>query len=568
MLMRSRLGMLVVTVSLLFGSLSACTDTHSPPEDITRKPATAVPYARAILGQMPEAARSAFKVKLKSEDQRLDTELKTILESKGPGLLGRMAGYVQSRKSQIQDFKRQISIENSRLAQIDPEHSDYNGSETDASLTHANEIAAHRSAIAQAVLLADLQQKYLRRAIATSPVLTEANRRQDEAGGTETQGTIPYYINQMRLEPCLFISPDARPAAMISLRGVELGMTRKKVIDALCANENGDVRITSQTRDQTFSPDHIRQGARLLAWEAYLKGGVGYAPDYLGVNAWLNQPDNAAVVASLSIPYIKLTRFCLHCDSDNSSPDHDDDNTLTVQYAPDGTVVAIRRFQRFNDGGAQDSNGRPLLVDRLVPQPMSAVVDPLRTQLGTPSFVFRNLVAWVFPDGETPLQPEIWSTYQSLDGKQKQIKFNNSSFDISASIEAGSPAFMTIYKALSSRQTPATYCVSKYAYDGLDNNWPLSSIYADRFGTRAYDHAAAAPGESNRCGVIVYALMDVDADGDNSTYINDNTPVYGLTVTVVNVSRLGAQYRREAQTVIDRMTALVAHPAQPVSLRK
>ncbi|MFT4075174.1 MAG: hypothetical protein QM647_06540 [Asticcacaulis sp.] len=560
----ARLARLLLALMFMTGGLSACTDTRSPPEDIAKNPAAAMPYARAILGKMPEAARTAFKAKVKSENERLDNELKATLNTKGPGLLDRMAVYVQARKSQIQEFKRQISIENAQLAQIDPENDDYNGNETNGALDHAADISAHRSAIAQAVLLANVQQKYLRRAIATSPVLTEANHRQDEAEGSEVWGTIPYYINEMRKEPCLFNTAEAETAATISLRGIELGMTRKKAIDALCANENGEVRITSQTHDLTYTAGNIQQGARLLAWDAYQKGGVAYAPDYLGVNTWLARPENTAAINGLASSYVKMTRFCLHC----AGTGHEDDNTLTLQYAPDGTVIAIKRVQRFNDNTPQDANGRPLLGNRIIPQPLNAVVDPLRTQLGTPSFVFRNLVAWVFPDGETPLQPEIWSTYQSLDGKQKQIRLNNASFDVSAPLDPGGPAFMSLYKALSGRQTPATYCVSKYAYDGLDSNWPLAAVYADRFGTRAYDHAAAAPGETNRCGVVVYAVMDVSSDGDNDTYINDNTPVYGVTVTVVNASRLSAQYKREAQTVIDRMTALAANPAKPVPLRK
>jgi hypothetical protein len=562
---RSTLGLVLLTLTLLVGSLSACTDIHSPPEDIARDPASAGAYARAVLGQMPEAARSAFKAKLKSENERLNTELKATLKSTGPGLLSRMALYVQSRKSQIQEFKQQISIENGRLAQIDPEHDDYSGSETDSALTHATEIAAHRSAIAQAVLLTRVQQKYLRRAVETSPVLAEANRRQDEAEGSEVWGTIPYYINQMRREPCLFISPEAVPSSPISLRGVELGMTRKKVIDALCASENSEVRIQAETRDQTFSPDNIRMGSRLLAWDSYQKGGIAYTPDFLGVNTWLAQPENGAAIIPLATSYVKVTRFCLHC----AGTGHEDDNTLSIQYAPDGTVVAMKRFQRFNDTTAQDTNGHPLLVDRPIPQPLNAVIDPLRTQLGTPSFVFRNLVAWVFPDGEAPLQPEVWSTYQSLDGKQNQIRFNNNTFDTSTSLEPGTPAFMTIYKALSARPTPATYCVNKYAYDGLDSTWPLRSIYADRFGARGYDHAAAAPGETNRCGVVVYAVMDVNTGDNRDTYINDTTPVYGLAVSVVNTARLTGQYKREAQTVIDRMAAQIsAPPVKPVALRR
>jgi hypothetical protein len=571
MISSSRVRLVLLTLSLLCASasLSACGNTHSPPEDVAKNPASGTAFARATLRKMPDAARQAFKDKLKSESLRLDAELKTILTSDQPGLLGSMAVYTQARKANLQELKRRISIENTLLAQVDPEHIDYSGADGNSALTHAQEITTHRSVIAQAVLMAGVEQKFLRRALSTSPVLLEASRRQDDAQGSGAEGsgntgTIPYYIDEMKKEPCLFISPEAEPAAAISLRGVELGMNRRKVLDTLCASENGEVRIRAQATAQSYSPDSIRMGAQLLAWDAYRKGTVAYSLDFNGVNTWLARPENAAEIRSLAQPYLKTTRFCLHCDSTGPA-----DNLLSVEYAPEGTVVALKRFQRFTDTTAVDSTGRPLLVNRTNPQPMSAVLDPLRNQFGTPSFVFRNMVAWVYPDGETALQPEVWSVQPSLDGLSTQIKFNNSSFNAAIPLDTGATAFMALYKSLSAQPTPATYCVSKYAYDGLDDNWPLKAIYADRFGARAYDHSAAAPGETDRCGVIVYAVMDVTAEGGHATYINDATPVYSLTVSILNVGRLSNLHKREAQTVIDRMNALARQPnTPPVALRR
>jgi hypothetical protein len=569
---RSRFAPAVLTLLLLCTSLSlsACGDTHSPPADVAKNPASGNAFARSTLGKMPDAARQAFKDKLKSESLRLETELKTILTSDQSGQLGRMALFVQARKANLQELKRRISIENGLLAQVDPEHIDYSGSDTNSALTHAQEITTHRTVIAQAVLMAGVELKFLRRALITSPVLTEASQRQDDAQGPGTDGsgnagTIPYYIDEMKKEPCLFISPEADAPATISLRGIALGMNRRKVLDTLCASENGEVRIQTQAVGQSYTPDSIRTGAQLLAWDAYRTRSLPYSSDFNGVNAWLARPENAAEINSLVRPYLKTTRFCLHC----SGAGHEDNNILSVEYAPEGTIVAVKRFQRFLDNTAMDANGRPVLVGRINPQPLNAVLDPLRNQFGAPSFVFRNMVAWVYPDSETALQPEIWSIYQSLDGKSKQIKFNNSSFDSTAPIVAGTPAFMSIYKALMARPTPATYCVSKYAYDGLDDNWPLKAIYADRFGPRPYDPAAAAPGETDRCGVIVYAVLDVTNDGNPATYINDSTPVYNLTVSIVNTGRLADVHKREAQTVIDRMKALAAtsQTTKPVMLR-
>ena len=551
-------------LSLACMSLSACSNTHSPPEDVARNPVLGTAFARATLGKMPDAARQAFKDKLKSESARLDAELKTILTSDQPGLLGRMAVYTQVRKANLQELKRRISIENALLAQVDPEHIDFSGTDGNSALTHAQEITTHRSVIAQAVLMAGIEQKFLRRALSTSPVLLEASQRQDEAAGSGNPGTIPDYIDEMKKEPCLFISPEAAPAAPISLRGVELGMNRRKVLDTLCASENGEVRIQAQATAQSYSADSIRMGAQFLAWDAYKKGAAAYSPDFNGVNAWLASPENIAEIASLAKPYIKNTRFCLHCTGTGPA-----DNLLSVEFAPEGTVVALKRFQRFTDTAAIDANGRPLLVGRTNPQPLSAVLDPLRNQFGTPSFVFRNMVVWIYPDGETALQPEVWSVQPSLDGLSTQIKFNNASFNIAAPLEPGTPAFMTLYKALSAKPTPATYCVSKYAYDGLDDTWPLKAVYTDRFGARPYDSAAAAPGETDRCGVIVYAVLDVTAEGDHETYINDSTPVYSLTVSILNTGRLSNLHKREAQTVIDRMNALARQQnTPPVVLRR
>lgn len=567
MISSTRLGLVLLTLSLLCTSvsLSACGNTHSPPEDVARNPALGTAFARATLGKMPDATRKAFKDKLKAESLRLDAELKTILTSAQPDLFGRLAVYAQARKANLQELKRRISIENTLLAQIDPEHVDFSGTDANSALSHAQEITTHRATIAQAVLMADVEQKFLRRALSTSPALTEASQRQDDAEGSGTAGTIPYYIDEMKKEPCLFISPEATPAAAISLRGVELGMNRRKVLDALCASENGEVRIQTQVLGQTYTPDSVKAGAQLLAWDAYRKGTTPYSPDFAGVNAWLARPENATEINSLVQTYIRNTRFCLHC----IGVGHEDDTTLSVEFAPDGTVVAMKRFQRFLDNTALDANGRPVLVGRINPQPLNAVLDPLRNQFGAPSFVFRNMVAWVYLDSETALQPEVWSVYQSLDGKSKQIRFNNSSFDGTTPVPAGTPPFMTLYKALSARPAPATYCVSKYAYDGLDDNWPLKAIYTDRYGARPYDPSAAAPGETARCGVIVYAVMDVTADGNADTYINDSTPVYGLTVSIVNTGRLADVHKREAQTVIDHMNAQINIQAnKPVALRR
>ncbi len=571
MISSSGVRLVLLTLSLLCTSvsLSGCGNTHSPPEDVARNPALGMAFARATLDKMPDAARQAFKDKLKTESARLDAELRTILTSGQPGLLGRVAIYTQARKANLQELKRRISIENSLLAQVDPEHVDFSGSDTNSALTRAQEITTHRTVIAQAVLMAGVEQKFLRRALSTSPVLLEASQRQDDAQGSATEpsgnaGTIPYYIDEMKKEPCLFISPDATTPAPISIRGVELGMNRRKVLDTLCATENGEVRIRAQSVGQSYTPGSIRIGAQLLAWDAYRKGNTAYSPDFAGVNAWLASPENAAEINSLVRPYLKTTRFCLHCASTGPA-----DNTLSVEYAPEGTVVAVKRFQRFTDTTAVDSTGRPLLVDRTNPQPVSAVLDPLRNQFGPPSFVFRNVAAWVYPDSETALPPEVWSVQPSLDGLSKQVKFNNSSFNVPAPLEASTSAFMSIYRTLSAQPTPATYCVSKYAYDGLDDNWPLKAIYADRFGARSYDPAAAAPGETDRCGVIIYAVMDVTAD-NAAAYINDSTPVYSLTLSILNVGRLSDVHKREAQTVIDRMNALVAksEATKPVALRR
>ena len=564
--------LVLLTLSLLCTSvsLSACGNTRSPPEDVAHNPLSGTAFARATLGKMPDAARQAFKDKLKSESVRLDTELKTILTSDQPGLLGRMAVYAQARKANLQELKRRISIENGLLAQVDPEHIDFSGADTNSALTHAQEITTHRTVIAQAVLMAGVEQKFLRRALSTSPVLLEASQRQDDAQGSATEpsgnvvGTISYYIDEMKKEPCLFISPEADTAAPISIRGIELGMNRRKVLDTLCASENGEVRIQAQAVGQSYSPDSIRIGAQLLAWDAYRKGNAAYSPDFAGVNTWLASPENAAEIRPLAQSYLKTTRFCLHCDSTAPA-----DNILSVEYAPEGTVVAIKHFQRFTDTTAVDSTGRPLLVDRANPQPMSAVLDPLRNQFGPPSFVFRNVAAWVYPDSETALQPEIWSAQASLDGLSRQVKVNNSSFSVPTSLDTGTPAFMTIYRVLSAQPTPATYCVSKYAYDGLDDNWPLKAIYADRFGARPYDHSVAAPGETDRCGVIVYIVRALNAGGDREPYINDATPVYSLTLSILNVGRLSDVHKREAQIVIDRMNALLAKSGstKPVGLR-
>jgi hypothetical protein len=565
MISSSRVRLVLLTLSLLCASvsLSACGNTHSPPEDVARNPVSGTAFARATLRKMPDAARQAFRDKLKSENARLDAELKTIVTSGQPGLLDRMALFVQARKANLQELKRRISIENTLLAQIDPEHIDFSGADSNSALTHAQEITTHRSVIAQAILMAGVEHRFLRRALSTSPALTEASQRQDEAAGSGSPGTIPDYIDEMKKEPCLFISPEAAPAASISLRGVELGMNRRKVLDTLCASENGEVRIRAQALAQTYTPDSVKTGARLLAWDAYRKGTAPYNPDFAGVNAWLANPENAAEIAPLARPYIKNTRFCLHCTGTGHA-----DNTLSVEFAPEGTVVALKHFQRFNSTATTDANGRPLPVDHTNPQPLSTVLDPLRNQFGSPSFVFRNMVAWVYPDGETALQPEVWSVQPSLDGQSTRIKFNNSSFDAAVPVEAGTPAFMPLYKALSSSRTPATYCVSKYAYDGLDDNWPLKAIYADRYGARPYDPAAAAPGATDHCGVIVYAVMDVTAEGSRDVYINDTTPVYSLTVSILNTGRLFDLREREAQTVIDRMKVLAARPSvKPVALR-
>jgi len=565
---RSGFGLALLTLSLLCTSLSlsACSDTHTPPEDVAKNPVSGTPFARATLGKMPDTARQAFKDKLKAESTRLNGELKTILMSDQSGQLGRLAAFAQGRKANLQELKRRISIENDLLAQIDPEHIDYSGTDTNSALTHAQEITSHRTVIAQAILMAGVEQKFLRHALATSPVLLEASQRQDEADASGNAGTIPYYIDEMKKEPCLFISPEADAPATISLRGIALGMNRRKVLDTLCASENGEVRIQAQAVGKSYEAGSIEAGARMLAWDAYRKGTAAYSSDFNGVNAWLTQPENTAALNSLARPYLKTTRFCLHC----SGAGHEDNNLLSVEYAPEGTVVAIKHFRRFIDSTALDANGRPVLVGRINPQPMNAVLDPLRNQFGSPSFVFRNIVAWVYPNSETALQPEVWSVYPSPDGKSTQIRFNNASFDATPPIATGTPAFLSIYKALMARPTPATYCVSKYAYDGLDDNWPLKAIYADRFGTRAYDPAAAAPGETDRCGVIVYAVLDVTADGDNATYINDSTPVYSLTVSIVNTGRLADVHKREAQTVIDRMKALAAssQTTKPVNLRR
>lgn len=572
MISSSRLRLVLLTLSLVYASacLSACGNTHSPPADVARNPVSGTAFARATLGKMPDTARQAFKDKLKTESARLDAELKAILTSGQPGLLGRMAAYVQARKANLQELKRRIALENGLLAQIDPEHIDYSGTGANSALTHAQEITTHRTVIAQAVLMAGVEQRFLRRALSTSPVLTEASQRQDDAQGSRPEGsgnigTIAYYIDDMKREPCLFISPEARKPAPISLRGVELGMSRRKVLDTLCASENGEVRIQAQTTGRTYTPDSIRIGARFLAWEAYRKGAA-YSPDFAGVNTWLARPENATEIDSLAHPYLKTTRFCLHC----TGAAHEDDNIFRVQYAPDGTVVALAHFQRFKDSATQDANGRPLLIDHASPRPMSAVLDPLRNQLGPPSFVFRNMAAWVYPDGETALPPEIWTVQPSLDGLSEQIKFNNSGFQVVTPLDAGAPAFMTLYRALSIQPAPATYCVSKYAYDGLDDDWPLTAIYADRFGARPYDPATAAPGETDRCGVIVYAVMDVTADNSHETYINDATPVYSLAVSFLNTGRLSDLHKREAQIVIDRMKALTAAPetTRPVALRR
>jgi hypothetical protein len=513
---------------------------------------------------MPDTARLAFKDKLKAETTRLNAELKTILTSGQSGQFSRMAVYVQARKANLQELKRRISIENGLLAQIDPEHVNFSGSDTNSALTHAQEITTHRTVIAQAILMAGVEQRFLRRALATSPVLQEASQRQDDAQGAGNAGAISYYIDEMKKEPCLFISPEAGKPAPISLRGVELGMNRRKVLDTLCASENGEVRIQAQATARTFTPDGIRIGARLLAWEAYRKGAAAYNPDFAGVSAWLAQPESIDTLNALAKPYLKSTRFCLHC----TGARHEHDNSLSVEFAPEGTVVAIKHFQRFTDADALDSSGRPLLVDRTSPQPLNGVLDPLRNRFGAPSFVFRNLAAWVYPDGETALQPEIWSVQPSLDGLSQQIRLNHSSFDVAGAIEAGTPAFTMLYRALSARPTPATYCVSKYAHDGLDDNWPLTAVYADRYGARPYDPAAAAPGETGRCGVIVYAVMDVSADDSHDTYINDSTPVYSLTISVLNTGRLSDMHKREAQTIINRMKTQAAQPpVKPVTLR-
>ncbi len=558
------LGLLVASLLCTSVFLSACSDTHSPPKDVASNPISGTAFARATLGRLPDAARQVFNDKLKTESIRLDTELRGILTSNRSDRFSQLAGYAQARKANLQELKHRITIENGLLAQIDPEHIDFSGTDSNNALSHAQEIITHRTVIAQAILMAGVEQKFLRRVLSTSPALTEASQRQDDAESSGNAGTIPYYIDEMKKEPCLFISPEAGTPAPISLRGIEPGMIRRKVLDTLCASENGEVHIQAQATARTYTPESISIGARLLAWDAYHKG-TAYSPDFAGVNAWLANPENAAEINVLALPYLKTTRFCLHCNGTTPA-----DNILTVEYGPEGTVMAIKRFQRFTDTAALDSSGRPLLVGRANPQPLSAVLDPLRNQFGTPSFVFRNVVAWVYPDGETALRPEVWSAQPSLDGLSEQIKFNNSSFNVTGPLEAGTPAFMTLYKTLSAQPTPATYCVSKYAYDGLDGNWPLKAIYADRFGTRPYDPAAAAPGETDRCGVIVYAVMDVTGDGNRGTYVNDATPVYSLTVSILNSGRLSDLHKREAQTVIDRMKALAATPqaTKPVALRR
>ncbi|MCR6661441.1 MAG: hypothetical protein NVV72_19750 [Asticcacaulis sp.] len=569
MISSSRLPLVLLLLSLACASLSACGNTRSPPEDVVKNPASGMAFARATLGKMPDAARQAFRDKLKAENERLGAELKTILTSGESGQLGRLAVFAQARKANLQELTRRISIENGLLAQIDPEHVNYSGTDPNSALSHAQEITTHRTVIAQAVLMAGVEQRYLRRVLSVSPVLREASQRQDDAQGSATApsanvGTIPYYIDEMRKEPCLFISPDATPPAPISLRGIELGMNRRKVIDTLCASENGEVRIQVQAVGQTYTPGSVEIGARLLAWEAYRKGAA-YSLDYLGVNAWLANPENSAEIRSLVRPYLKTTRFCLHC----TGTGHEDENLLSVEYAPEGTVAAIIHARRFTDTASPDANGSAPLVDRASPQPMNVVLDPLRNQFGTPSFVFRNMVAWVYPDGQTPLQPEAWSTQPSPDGLTTGVRLNDANFTVATPLEAGTPAFMTIYKALSARPTPATYCVSKYAYDGLDSAWPLKAIYADRYGARPYDPSAAAPGETDHCGVVVYAVMDVTANDRRDIYVTDSTPVYGLTVTIINTTRLADVHKREAQTVIDRMKALAAtaQSAKPVDLR-
>ncbi|MGN6364828.1 hypothetical protein, partial [Asticcacaulis taihuensis] len=122
MISSSRLPLVLIILSLVCASLSACGNTRSPPEDVARNPASAMAFARAALGKMPDAARQAFKDKLKAENARLNAELKTILTSGESGQIGRLAVFAQARKANLQELKRRISIEDGLLAQIDPEH--------------------------------------------------------------------------------------------------------------------------------------------------------------------------------------------------------------------------------------------------------------------------------------------------------------------------------------------------------------------------------------------------------------------------------------------------------------
>lgn len=378
-------------------------------------------------------------------------------------------------------------------------------------------------------------------------------------------------VRDLEGQPCLFTKGQGARTTPFSMRGIELGMSRDAALAAICEAQKNDVRLVGEAKAVTFDDAYrLERGAQLAAMEDYRAGRGTFDQIFERTKSLLNGPVKQQVQSENRKEYLALTEICLGCEPGI------DYNSMKALYLPNGQIYSLSRNANFvatvDEGGVK--------ARRNAPQPLKAILDPLESQYGKPSFRYSDsskaVYGWVFADRKNLLPLEDWRAFG------RQLKPGWGGFSVPEILLNGS-SIMTeknvpsIVK-LNARRPVATYCLvdSGLLTPSLFGNMAFDAVTygaaARKWGgemqlfvngtplmSTPYSRGMEGAGYVPKCGIVVRVVMtysDAARARDPKLPPAPDDLVQKVDMTILDVDQDQGYAKYEARKIMDRQKSL------------
>lgn len=533
------------------------------PSDLANDVQSANAYIDDLIAELPDDAKADYERRTGQIEQDLKTELDQAIA--GQNRTANLGGYVDRRLGSVNRLNGTIEAVTRSL-----------GGKAEDTAAQQNpqleEFARNSLKVQLAIALREraLNQQYLNLAAQKDRAVAEAVRRWRALPDPKV-GRVSEIAQGLAWEPCAFSSGGKAAEGRFAMEGVALGMKRDDAVAALCAVHGEKVRMATAP------------GSAMTHWIAWQDAGFRDSTTlkelpWTTIDPYSPSYEVSSFRQKLSRPFEASLNFCFDCAPARAgqSPGMQAgfDNGLSLRLLPNGQVVGITRSIRFS---ADEGSGP------VTPKPLGEALAPFQAKFGKPSFQFeagvRPMIGWVFPNGDKPLPYERW--FATFDKTRWTTSLHFRQIGLVEGAGGGiDPA------KLGAQRPFASYCLTRHfglqnVSTGLpgyryDRAREAAEIYLASGGKAKsspmpirYDTRFESPAFVDRCGVVVLATIRRDPRHDGNTLsaeeasapVSANTPVYTMTITMLDANAIRDNFVREEQQVYAQAPARLKGPA-------